>query len=121
MRISDWSSDVCSSDLPGVFPPLANSEWVNGKASLTVQIVLHGVTGDLTVNGTHYNGHMPTFKDKLDDAQIAAVVSHIRGSFGNAASPVDAAMVKAARARSAEHRVGEECVSTCRSRGSPYH
>src|SRR3546814_2284433 len=85
MRISDWSSDVCSSDLPGVFPPLANSEWVNGKASLTVQIVLHGVTGDLTVNGTHYNGHMPTFKDKLDDAQIAAVVSHIRGSFGNAA------------------------------------
>ncbi|HEY9571945.1 MAG TPA: cytochrome c [Pusillimonas sp.] len=89
--------------LPGVFPPLANSEWVNGKASLTVQIVLHGVTGDLTVNGTHYNGHMPTFKDKLDDAQIAAVVSHIRGSFGNAASPVDAAMVKAERAATAAH------------------
>src|SRR3546814_618651 len=45
--------------LPGVFPPLAGSEWVTGKAALTVQIVLHGVAGELTVKGTQYNGMMP--------------------------------------------------------------
>lgn len=89
--------------LPGVFPPLAGSEWVTGKESLVIQVVLHGVTGDLTVKGTHYNGLMPTFKDKLSDADIAAVVSHIRTSFGNSASKVDAATVKAEREATAAH------------------
>lgn len=89
--------------LPGVFPPLAGSEWVNGKAALTIQIVLHGVTGPLTVKGAQYNGMMPMFKDKLDDAQLAAVVSHIRGNFGNTAEPVDAATVAAERKATADH------------------
>ncbi|MDS1138809.1 cytochrome c [Pusillimonas sp. SM2304] len=88
--------------LPGVFPPLAGSEWVTGKGALTVQIVLHGVTGELTVAGTAYNGMMPMFKDKLDDGQIAAVISYIRGSFGNAAAPVDAATVASERAATAD-------------------
>ncbi len=87
--------------LPGVFPPLAGSEWVVGKESLVVQIVLHGITGDLTVGGNHYNGQMPTFKDKLGDAEIAAVVSHIRASFGNAAGKIDTDTVKAGRAATA--------------------
>ncbi|NYT62755.1 cytochrome c [Alcaligenaceae bacterium] len=89
--------------LPGVFPPLASSEWVTGKESLAIQIVLHGITGDLTVGGQHYNGEMPTFKDKLSDAEIAAVVTHIRTSFGNSASKVDAAMVKKERDATASH------------------
>lgn len=84
--------------LAGVFPPLAGSEWVTGKAALAVQIVLHGMTGDLTVKGVHYNGAMPTFKDKLDDAEVAAVVNHIRTSFGNSADQIDAEMVKKERA-----------------------
>ncbi|HUH60592.1 MAG TPA: cytochrome c [Candidimonas sp.] len=83
--------------LPGVFPPLAQSEWVAGKAALPIQIVLHGVTGDLLVNGATYNGLMPTFKDKLDDAEIAAVLTYIRRSFGNAADGIDAAAVAAQR------------------------
>jgi mono/diheme cytochrome c family protein len=87
--------------LPGVFPPLAGSEWVTGKQSVAVQIVLHGISGDLTVNGDHYNGMMPAFKDRLSDAEIAAVVSHIRTSFGNTASEVDAATVKVQRAATA--------------------
>ncbi|AEC20684.1 cbb3-type cytochrome c oxidase subunit III [Pusillimonas sp. T7-7] len=89
--------------LPGVFPPLAGSEWVTGKAALTVQIVLHGVAGELTVKGTQYNGMMPMFKDKLDDAQLAAVVSYIRSNFGNSAEPVDAATVAAERKATADH------------------
>lgn len=89
--------------LPGVFPPLTESEWVTGKPEVMVQIVLHGITGELTVEGTKYNGTMPTFKDKLSDAEIAAVVSHVRTSFGNSADEVDADLVKAEREKTASH------------------
>lgn len=83
--------------LPGVFPPLAGSEWVNGKESVVAQILLHGISGSLTVKGAVYKGEMPTFQAKLSDAEIAAVLTHIRSSFGNAAGKVDAALVKAER------------------------
>jgi len=84
--------------LPGVFPPLAGSEWMSGKPSVAIQILLHGIDGALTVKGNTYNGHMPPFGDKLDDAEIAAVLSHVRSSFGNTGEPVDAEQVKAERA-----------------------
>jgi mono/diheme cytochrome c family protein len=83
--------------LPGVFPPLAGSEWVNGADKVTAAILLHGITGKLTVKGASYNGQMPAFKDKLSDAEIAAVLSHIRSNFGNAAPKVAADVVKAQR------------------------
>ena len=89
--------------LPGVFPPLAGSEWVDGKASTMIQIVLHGIEGSLTVKGATYKGQMPTFKDQLDDAQIAAVISHVRTSFGNSAGAVTADEVKAERAKTKDH------------------
>ena len=83
--------------VPGVFPPLAGSEWVQGKPTGLIQIVLHGITGKLTVHGVEYNGQMPTFKDKLNDAEIAAVINHIRTSFGNQAEPIGVDMVEAER------------------------
>lgn len=83
--------------LPGVFPPLAGSEWVKAKESLLVDILLHGVTGKLTVSGAAYNGLMPAFGDKLSDEEIAAVLTHIRSSFGNSAGKIDASVVKAQR------------------------
>jgi mono/diheme cytochrome c family protein len=83
--------------LPGVFPPLADSEWVNGKEAVAVQILLHGISGSLTVKGTAYKGDMPAFKNKLGDAELAAVLTYARSSFGNAANKVDAALVKAER------------------------
>ncbi|NYT65738.1 cytochrome c [Alcaligenaceae bacterium] len=88
--------------LAGVFPPLAGSEWVTGKDSLVTQIVLHGLEGEITVEGVKYNGQMPMFKDKLNDAEIAAVISHIRSSFGNTASAVTADHVAEARAATQE-------------------
>lgn len=83
--------------LPGVFPALAGSEWVLAQATLPVNIVLHGVTGKLSVKGAEYDGAMPAFKDKLSDAEIAAVLSHIRSKFGNAGAPIGADVVKAER------------------------
>ena len=83
--------------LPGVFPPLAGSEWVTGPDKVAAAILLHGITGKLTVKGASYNGQMPAFKDKLSDAEIAAVLSHIRANFGNSAGKVSADVVKAER------------------------
>ena len=88
--------------LPGVFPPLAGSNWVNGRDSTVVQIVLHGIQGSLTVNGVKYNGAMPTFGAQLSDAEIAAVLTHVRSHWGNTAGAVGAQQVAAQRAASAQ-------------------
>lgn len=90
--------------LPGVFPPLAGADWVTGKEALAANIVLHGISGKLTVGGKEYNGQMPPFKDKLNDAEIAAVLSHVRTSFGNSAGAVAADAVKAVREAGKERK-----------------
>ena len=83
--------------LPGVFPPLAGSEWVQAADKVPANILLHGITGKLTVKDSAYNGQMPAFKDKLSDAEIAAVLSYVRGSFGNSAGKIAADTVKTER------------------------
>lgn len=83
--------------LPGVFPPLAGSEWVLGKASTLAALVLHGASGPLTVKGGRYDGAMPAFGAQMNDAELAAVLTHIRSSWGNGAAPVDAATVAGVR------------------------
>ena len=88
--------------LPGVFPPLAGSEWVIGPASTATMIVLHGVSGPLQVKGVEYNGAMPPFGKQLGDAEIAAVLSFVRSQWGNAAAPVTAEEVGSARESSAD-------------------
>lgn len=64
--------------IPGVFPPLAASEWVTGKPEVLANILLHGIDGKITVKGAEYNGQMPAFKNLLKDDELAAVLSHIR-------------------------------------------
>lgn len=83
--------------LPGVFPPLAGSEWVTGKETTLAALVLHGVSGALTVKGSPFNGAMPAFGAQLPDAELAAVLTHIRSQWGNAAAPVTADAVAAVR------------------------
>src|SRR3546814_6732855 len=82
MRISDWSSDVCSSDL---------RRHAADRAGLRPRRVLVPIPGP--VLDDHHRADL--------DLQAAA---RLRGY-----------------ARSEERRVGKECVSTCRSRWSPYH
>lgn len=83
--------------LPGVFPPLAGSEWVAGKPETLAAAVLHGISGALTVKGTTYNGAMPAFKDQLQDAELAAVLTHIRGTWGNQSPAIDTGTVAKVR------------------------
>jgi mono/diheme cytochrome c family protein len=85
--------------LPGLFPPLADSEWANGDATTVAAILLLGINGPITVKGATFNGMMPAFGASLSDAEIAAVASHVRSSFGNNSSAVTADAVKAERAK----------------------
>ncbi len=75
--------------LPGVFPPLDGSEWVHGDERVLVNILLHGVQGDIEVAGTNYNGAMPAFT-QLSDSELAAVATYIRSSWSNTSDEVKA-------------------------------
>lgn len=85
--------------LPGAFPPLAGSEWVNGPKDMMVQIVLHGLQGAVQVKGQTYQGAMPSFEKTLDDASLAAVISHVRSAWGNSGDRVTVEDIVAARKR----------------------
>ena len=87
--------------LPGVFPPLAGSEWVTGKDETLAKILLHGIQGVLTVKGSTFNGAMPAFKDQLKDGEIAALATHLRSQWGNKADPIAQDIVAKARAETA--------------------
>ena len=79
--------------LKGAFPPLKGSPVVNDKdATLLVNIVLQGY------NPRPEYAVMPPFAAKLSDAEIAAIVSHERRTWGNAAPPVTAEFVSQLRA-----------------------
>src|SRR3546814_9550660 len=92
MRISDWSSDVCSSDLlpePGMFLEPAIIERTRMR--------------------------------QRHDRRMFAPRAHQLGQGPAVTRKVRELCVAADHQRSEERRVGNECVSTCRSRWSPYH
>jgi mono/diheme cytochrome c family protein len=78
--------------LPGVFPPLDGSEWVNGDDRVLANILLHGVTGDITVAGVAYKGAMPSFA-RLGDLELAAVLSLVRSAWSNKSPPISADLI----------------------------
>ncbi len=86
--------------LPGVFPPLDGSEWVTGDARVLANIVLHGVTGEISVAGQTYKGAMPAFA-QLGDAELAAVLSHVRSAWSNKAAAIKADLIATERKASA--------------------
>jgi mono/diheme cytochrome c family protein len=67
---------------------------------LPIAIVLHGLQGPLTVHGTTFNGQMAAWNQFSDD-DIAATLTYVRSSWGNAASPVTAAQVAKVREETA--------------------
>src|SRR3546814_17921250 len=102
MRISDWSSDVCSSDLPfGVF---VHSTVGLQHASMSIYHAFADRSPVLIFCG-----------NTLDAANRRAYVEWVHAAQANAA------MVRDILKRSEERRVGKEWVSPCRSRWSPDH
>lgn len=67
--------------IPGAFPALAGDTFVMGDPAKPVTVLLNG------------RGGMPTFRDVLDDGQIAGVLSYVRSAWGNKAPAVDPKLV----------------------------
>ena len=80
----------------GAIPPLADSEWVTGSTERLAAIILRGLQGPITVRGTTYNSVMAG-NPNLTDADVAAVMTYIRNSWGNEGSMVTREMVAHAR------------------------
>jgi mono/diheme cytochrome c family protein len=70
--------------LPGTYPALDGDPFVTGKPGPVIATVLNGRKGDL--------GEMPSWKDKLDDQKVAAVVTYIRHAWSNKAPGVTPAL-----------------------------
>lgn len=87
--------------LPGMFPPLAGSDWVAApNPGRLIRMVLHGLTGPIKVNGQPFTTPAPLMPPQgamLSDAQIASVLTYVRNSFGNKAGVVIEDEVKAIR------------------------
>src|SRR3546814_18663466 len=113
MRITDWSSDVCSSDL--VIAERCHAVQI---AERTFPELVAGIEVDrdqLAPRRRHAR--------RLQWRQERSAHDHIRRALlrtdGDQIAAVHRTLVL--RTRSEERRVGKECVSTCSSRWSPYH
>jgi len=97
--------------VPGTYPPLAGSEWVQGSEERVIRIVLFGLQGKVTVKGTDYNAAaMPAFGKvagsgfNWSDDKIAAVLSYVRQEWGNTAGPIATEKVTEIRAKEGDHK-----------------
>ncbi len=70
------------SGVPGMYPPLRNSDRVSGTKDSLIHILLHGLTGEIEINGDIFNNTMPP-QNYLTNQQIADVLTYIRSEFDN--------------------------------------
>ena len=78
--------------IPNAFPPLAKSDYLNADVNRAIDIVLHGKTGEITVNGAKYNSVMT--KQMISQEEIANVLTYVYNSWGNNKTVVTPEMVK---------------------------
>lgn len=81
--------------IPSVFPPLAKADYMNENVERTIDIVLNGKSGEITVNGEKYNSVMTA--QNLSDREVANVLTYVYNSWGNNGSEVTEEMVKSRR------------------------
>ncbi len=82
--------------VPGLYPPLTQTEFVLGDKERLIKIILLGQEGPIVVKGQPYNNIM-TKLDFLGDKEISEVLTYVRSEFGNNADPVTIDEVKAVR------------------------
>ena len=82
--------------LPGAFPPLAGSDYLQGERRNVLSAALFGLSGPITVNGQDYNGVMPSM-GYLADQDLADALTYVLNSWGNSAAAVSVAEVAALR------------------------
>lgn len=97
-RVCSVCHQLNGAGVPGVFPPLAGCEIVDGDPHRLIRIVLAGLQGPIEVSGKTYNSVMPPQAAMLKDQEIADVLSYVRSSWGHSAAPVAVADVATLRA-----------------------
>ena len=80
------------SGVPGMNPPLIKTKWVLGEKNQLIQILVNGLNKPIEIEGETYQNPMPA-QNHLSNDQIAAVLTYVRSSFGNKASPITVADV----------------------------
>lgn len=86
------------SGVPRMNPPLIRTSFVLGDKTRLITIILQGLNEDVEIEGEYYSNPMPP-QAQLKDEEIANVLTFVRNSFGNKASAVRPAEVKAVRAK----------------------
>lgn len=77
--------------LANAFPPLANSDYLNADVDRAIDIVIHGRSGEMVVNGKTYNSVMTA--QTLTDDEIANVLTYVYSTWGNSKKEVTKEMV----------------------------
>jgi mono/diheme cytochrome c family protein len=78
--------------IKGTFPPLEKSATVNSNKKSLINIVLHGRSGNVVINGLTYDQPMPAFKF-LSDQQVADILTYVRTGLGNRGTEITAAEI----------------------------
>src|SRR3546814_14036703 len=134
MRISDWSSDVCSSDLLKLAQ--AYAEFDRNRARLkaaradVATCAISGAVGTFANIDPYVEAHVAEKLGLAVEPVSTQVIPRDRhamffATLGVIASSIERLATEVRHLqrpeRSEARRVGKECVSTCRSRGCPYH
>src|SRR3546814_14950687 len=116
MRISDWSSDVCSSDL-------VNHVDVPERRILDVRPskASHRTDSFLGVQELFVDKHLANTSDRYDFYSVRLGIQPFQSDFRGFLFNDSQLGIRLFGNRSEERRVGKECVSTCRSRWSQYN
>src|SRR3546814_19424409 len=132
MRISNWSSDVCSSDLPGLlfhnfdhFGPKTQATDIGQRRNGVMISMDMGKCLAYSLFNLQERGRMMAEpSDEVYEGQIVGIHSRDNDLVVNPLKGKKLTNMRASgsdeNVRSEERRVGEECLSTCRSRWSPY-
>ena len=81
--------------IAGVFPPLAEADYLNENVTRAIENVKFGLSGEIEVNGNLYNSVMPP--QNISDQDVANVLTYVYNNWGNNGTEVTTEMVKAVK------------------------
>lgn len=81
--------------IANAFPPLAKADYLNADENRAIDALIHGLSGEITVNGKKYNSIMPS--QQLTDDEVASVLTYVYNSWDNKGSEITSEMVKKRR------------------------
>ncbi|MCK9540157.1 copper-containing nitrite reductase [Dokdonella sp.] len=88
--------------MPGVFPPLAKSDYLAADPKHAIEVVLNGLSGPVKVNGTDYNSVMPPMSQLTDD-EVANILTYVLNSWDNPGGQITKEEVAGVRANGPAH------------------